>query len=193
MTCTPVPPAHRTKRIAGIATLALAAVATLASCSGSPDLAPIPVASSPRPGSSAVPPSTRPDGQVTLQSGWAKAGAGMTAVFGTVVNPSTKDVTLLGGSSPAAADVQIHSMVKQPDGSMKMTQKQGGLTVPAGGTAELTPGADHIMLVNLHSALVNGADVSLVLRTADGANVEWTVPVRSFAGAEETYVPEDHR
>ena len=193
MTCTPVPPAHRTKRLAEMATLALAAATTLASCSGSPDPTPIPVASSPRPGSAALPPSAQQGGQVTLQSGWAKAGSGMTAVFGTVVNPGTKDVTLLGGSSPAAADVQIHSMVKQPDGSMKMTQKQGGLTVPAGGSAELTPGADHIMLVNLHSALVNGGDVSLVLRTADGANVEWTVPVRSFAGAEETYAPEDHR
>jgi copper(I)-binding protein len=75
---------------------------------------------------------------------------------------------------------------------MKMTQLKGGLTVPTGGSAELAPGADHIMLVELRAPLANGEDVSLVMATADGSTLDWTVPVRSFAGAEETYVPEDH-
>ena len=48
------------------------------------------------------------------------------------------------------------------------------------------------MLVELRAPLANGEDVSLVMATADGSTLDWTVPVRSFAGAEETYVPEDH-
>jgi hypothetical protein len=116
----------------------------------------------------------------------------MTAVFGTVANGTDRDVTIIGGSSPSAGSVEVHTMAKQPDGSMKMTKMEGGLTVPAGGSAELAPGADHIMLLELRAPLVNGADVSLVMATADGTKLEWTVPVRSFAGAEETYVPEDH-
>jgi copper(I)-binding protein len=83
-------------------------------------------------------------------------------------------------------------MAKQPDGSMRMTQKKGGLTVPAGGSAVLAPGADHIMLIGLRAPLTNGEDVTLMMATAGGSALEWTVPVRSFAGAQETYVPEDH-
>jgi copper(I)-binding protein len=88
--------------------------------------------------------------------------------------------------------VQVHTMARQPDGSMKMTLKTGGLTVPAGGSAVLAPGADHIMLIGLGAPLTNGEDVTLAMATASGAALDWTVPVRSFAGAEETYVPEDH-
>lgn len=133
-----------------------------------------------------------PDDGVRLDSGWVKAGSGMTAVFGTVVNGTDEAVTIIGGSSPAAGKVEVHTMAKQPDGSMKMMEKEGGLVVPAGGSAELAPGADHIMLLELKAPLVNGDDASVVMVTADGTELSWTVPVRSFAGAEETYVPEDH-
>lgn len=129
---------------------------------------------------------------VTLESGWAKAGSGMTAVFGTVVNGTEREVTIIGGSSASADEVQVHTMAKQPDGSMKMVQKKDGLSVPAGGSVELAPGGDHIMLVGLAAPLVNGDDVSLLMTTSAGAELAWTVPVRSFAGAEETYVPEGH-
>jgi len=134
----------------------------------------------------------RTPGAVTLESGWAKAGSGMTAVFGTVHNDTDQPVTLVGGSSAAAASVEVHTMVKQADGTMKMTKKEGGLPVPAGGSVELAPGHDHIMLIGLRAPLENGSDVTLVLRTAQGQDLEWIVPVRSFAGAEETYVPEGH-
>jgi copper(I)-binding protein len=116
----------------------------------------------------------------------------MTAVFGTVVNGTDREVTIIGGSSPSADEVQVHTMAKQPDGSMKMVQKKDGLSVPAGGSVELAPGGDHIMLVGLAAPLVNGDDVALLMATNAGAELAWRVPVRSFAGAEETYVPEDH-
>lgn len=188
-------PRHRLVRSVAATTTILAAALTIASC-GTPSTDPARARGASAVGASASLPTdaaaSHPAGAVVLDSGWAKAGAGMTAVFGTVVNRSSEPVTIVGGSSPSAGGVQVHTMAKQPDGSMKMTQQKGGLTVPAGGSAALAPGADHIMLVDLRAPLTNGEDVIVVMVTADGAELEWTVPVRSFAGAEETYVPEDH-
>lgn len=177
-----------------VALMAAVAVAlSVASCGTSPANGGSATTTSPAAG--ATPPAAshaRTPGSVTLESGWAKADSGMTAVFGTVHNDTDQPVTLVGGSSSAAASVEVHTMVKQADGTMKMTKKEGGLPIAAGASVELAPGADHIMLIGLRAPLENGSDVTLVLRTADGKDLEWTVPVRSFAGAEETYVPKGH-
>ena len=124
---------------------------------------------------------------LTLESGWVKAGSDVTAVFGTVRNSSDHAVTLTGGTSDVADRVEIHTMEKQPDGTMKMTVKEGGLVVPAGGSATLEPGGDHLMLIDLTGPLANGDDVHLTMDSDGGTVQEWHVPVRSFAGAEETY------
>ena len=179
------------------AAVALAATLSLAACGTASD--PDTSSSDPRAGAAtpAAVASARPSndvlaGTVTLESGWAKAGSGMTAVFGTVTNRSDQDITITGGTSPSAGEVQVHTMAKQADGSMKMMQKKGGLRVPAGGSVALEPGGDHLMLLELTEPLVNGDDVVLVMVTSSGDELAWTVPVRTFAGAEETYVPEDH-
>lgn len=133
---------------------------------------------------------SRPAHAVALERGWAKAGSGMTAVFGTVRNSTSHEVRITGGRADGVRAVEVHTMAKQPDGSMKMTKKDGGLVVPAGGSAELVPGGDHIMLLGLTKPLENGSEISLTM-TADGADVvTWTVPVRTFAGADETYAPQ---
>jgi copper(I)-binding protein len=127
---------------------------------------------------------------LTLEDTWAKAGSGMTAAFGTIHNPGPHPVTIVEGTSPDAGSVQLHTMEPQADGSLKMVAKAGGFVVPAGGTLTLAPGGDHIMLMDLPHALANGDDVHLTMTSADGGTFEWTVPVRSFAGADETYRPE---
>ena len=179
------------------ATAGLAAILGLAACGTAAD----PGTSSSDPAAGAVTPAAAPFApsasdvaarSVTLESGWAKAGSGMTAVFGTVTNRTDQGITITGGTSPSAGEVQVHTMAKQADGSMKMMQKKGGLRVPAGGSVALEPGGDHLMLLELTEPLVNGDDVVLVMVTSSGDELAWTVPVRTFAGAEETYVPEDH-
>ncbi|MDV3221245.1 copper chaperone PCu(A)C [Intrasporangium sp.] len=191
----PVAPIDRTplSRRAAWAGAALITTVALAAC-GTSTAGPAAQASATSGAAATVAGATEvaPADGVRLDSGWVKAGSGMTAVFGTVVNGTDEAVTIVGGSSPAAGKVEVHTMAKQPDGSMKMMEKEGGLVVPAGGSAELAPGADHIMLLELKAPLVNGDDASVVMVTADGTELAWTVPVRSFAGAEETYVPEDH-
>jgi copper(I)-binding protein len=93
-----------------------------------------------------------------------------------------------GGSSPAATRVELHETVKNDAGVMQMQPKQGGLTIPAGGTHVLQPGGDHVMLLGLTTALASGTTTTVTLSTSDG-DVVLTVPVRSFPGAEESYVP----
>jgi hypothetical protein len=46
------------------------------------------------------------------------------------------------------------------------------------------------MLMGLTAPLGNGQDVTFSMVAAGGETFEWTVPVRAFAGAEETYSPQ---
>lgn len=127
--------------------------------------------------------------ELTLDSGWVKAGSGMTAAFGTITNHSSAPVTIVKGSSDQAGMVALHTMEKQTDGTMKMTEKKGGFVIPAGGNLSLNPGGDHIMLMDVSGELANGQQVALDMVAADGTTFAWSVPVRSFAGAQETYAP----
>lgn len=177
-------PAHRptlTRLAAGAA--AFGAALALSACGSGP--------STPTTGGAGptTPVAAAQTGTLTLDSGWVKAGSGMTAAFGTITNTSTKPVTVVKGSSRQAGVVELHTMEAQPDGTMKMTEKKGGFVIPAGGRLTLSPGGDHIMLMDLQNPLSNGQRVSLDLVATGGEKFAWSLPVRSFAGAEETYAP----
>ncbi len=128
--------------------------------------------------------SSTPSPTATASSGMAA----MSAMFGTLRNTTGADVTVTGGSSPAAAAVELHETVKNDSGQLQMQPKQGGFVVPAGGTYVLQPGANHVMLMGLSGALANGASTTVTLTTSAG-EVTFTVPVRAFPGAQESYVP----
>jgi copper(I)-binding protein len=112
----------------------------------------------------------------------------MSAMFGTLHNTTGSDITVEGGSSPAAGRVELHTTVKNASGAMQMQPAQGGFVVPAGGTHVLQPGGDHVMLMELTGALPNGSQTTVTLRTSSG-EVTLTVPVRAFSGAQESYAP----
>ena len=114
--------------------------------------------------------------------------AAMTGLFGTLRNTSDRDITVTGGTSPAAGKVELHETVKNDTGAMQMQPKADGFTVPAGGTHVLEPGGDHVMLMGLTGPLANGTTTTLTLVTTAG-DVVLTVPVRAFPGAEESYAP----
>ncbi len=112
----------------------------------------------------------------------------MSAMFGTLRNTTDSELTITGGSSPAADEVQLHEVVKTSSGTMQMQQKPGGFVLPAGGTHLLQPGGDHVMLLGLTGALPTGSETTVTLTTSAG-DVTLTVPVRAFTGAEESYDP----
>ena len=127
--------------------------------------------------------------EVTFQEQWASAGDGeMAAVFGTLVNNGHHEARVVSGSSPAAGHVEVHEVVGDA-GAKTMRPKEGGIVLPAGGRHELTPGGDHLMLMDLTAPLSVGSDIALTVRFEDGSTLPVTVQVRDFAGANEQYQP----
>ena len=146
-------------------------------------------------GATASTSSSTPAAALVLDDGWVKAVdeamAGMepmTAMFGTLRNDTDHEVTITGGSSEAAGMVELHETVRTDSGGMQMQPKAGGLVIPAGGSHLLEPGGDHVMLMKLTGPLETGTTATVTLTTSDG-DVALTVPVRTFTGAEESYVP----
>lgn len=131
-------------------------------------------------------------GVVTVSDQWVKAApSGMTAVFGTLKNSGTKEVTVVSASSPAAGQVELHEVVGAP-GSATMRPKEGGIAIPAGGSHILAPGGDHLMLMDLTGPLQPGAQVEVTLTFKDGSSLPFSAQVRDFEGANENYQPGGH-
>ncbi|MDT9593178.1 copper chaperone PCu(A)C [Nocardioides zeae] len=135
------------------------------------------------------------DASLTLVDPWIKAtaeGEDMTAAFGTIVNDTDADITVVGASTEAAGVVELHEVVSDGSGGMLMQPKEGGFVVPAGGSHDLVAGGDHIMLMELSSALVSGDEVAVSLELEDGSTVDFTALVKPFTGADEEYAGGGH-
>lgn len=126
---------------------------------------------------------------ITVADAWAKAsaadmhaGEGMTGVFGELTNHGDVDLTITGLTSPAAGIVELHEVV---DGVMRKIQ--GDVTIPAGGTLTLEPGANHIMLMKMVDPIHPGDDVTITMTLSDGSEVTLTALVKDTSGANESY------
>lgn len=128
---------------------------------------------------------------LTVTDPWVKAqDEGMTAAFGVLENATDADITITSAASPSAGKMEIHEVVDQ-DGAMVMQPKEGGLVVPAGGSAELKPGADHLMLMDLPAPIKAGDEVEITAVCDTGGSVTWTSVAKPFEGGAEPYVPMD--
>ncbi|MCZ9308531.1 copper chaperone PCu(A)C [Corynebacterium uberis] len=131
------------------------------------------------------------DSMVTFERGVVRAKGtdnDMTAVFGTLVNHTDKDVRITGlTSSLGTATYQLHEVVNGV-----MQEKPGGFVVPANGTYELAPGADHMMIMGYAHPVASGDTVTLTLTTDAGEVEVPEVPVRVIAAGEENYGDLDH-
>ncbi len=126
---------------------------------------------------------------LTVTDGWIKAvSSGMTAAFGTVSNPTSRRVRIIGASSPLSAAVQLHEVV-MGDSGMVMQERRGGFVIPAGGTLDLKPGGNHLMLMNVKRAITPGTLIPLTLITSTGGLIKTSVLAKTFSGAEEDYDP----
>lgn len=120
---------------------------------------------------------------------WIKAVTaeeGMTGVFGVLANGSDEEITVVSASYDAAGMVELHEVVSEgTDGTMR--EKEGGFPIPAGGSAVLEPGGDHIMLMELAEDLQPGAEATVTVEFSDGSTTEFTAAVKDYAGANEEY------
>jgi copper(I)-binding protein len=153
----------------------------LAGC-GSPASVPVPVPAAPA--ASASPTSSG----LRIADAWVKsAESGMSAAFGTLENGSDRDVRVVGATSSASPMIELHDTRPDDAGQMTMREKDGGFVVPAGGSYELAPGGNHIMLMGLEQPIAAGDSVDLTLTLDDGSEYAFTAPVKDYAGADETY------
>ena len=124
---------------------------------------------------------------VTAEDPWVKAvDSGMTAAFVTLTNTSDSDLVLVSASTPASSMVELHEMAMK-NGEMVMQPKEGGIPLPAGGTATLEPGGDHIMLMDVAEPIQPGDVVSLTLTFDDGSTLDVDAVAKEFSGADEDY------
>ncbi|MFJ9858820.1 copper chaperone PCu(A)C [Streptomyces albogriseolus] len=186
----PTPRGTRRPRVLVAASaVAVLGMITLAGCGGSDDS---PSPSGPdasasvtaTPGKAAV--TAAP---VTMKDPWVKAAeSGMTGAFGTLVNSTDADITVVSATSTASQRTELHE-VADVDGKMVMRPKEDGFVIPAKGSHTLEPGSDHLMLMGLTGAVKPGDEVPVTLTFKDGRTLEFTAVAKEFAGGKENYEP----
>lgn len=101
----------------------------------------------------------------------ANTGAG----FLTIKNPGTEADTLVAAEANVSKSVELHTHVR--DGDVMRMRKVESITVPAGGSAELKPGGDHIMFIDLDKPLAEGQTVPVTLVFAKAGKKLVQMPV----------------
>lgn len=115
----------------------------------------------------------------------ARAGAAFLTV-----NIDTGSDKLLGGTSPVADKVELHTHLME-DGIAKMRPVDGGVAVTAGAPVELKPGGLHLMLIGLKAPLKQGESFPLTLNFEKAGAVTVMVPVQG-PGAKAPGTEHDH-
>lgn len=127
---------------------------------------------------------------LTFDDAWVKAAdEGMTGIFGKVTNTTDADINLVGANYDGANMVQLHETVGDGSGSMMMQEKDGGFVIPAGGSLDLEPGGDHIMVMDMTRPIKPGEEITVELVTADDETISVTAVAKEYTGAQETYAP----
>lgn len=124
---------------------------------------------------------------VKVKDAWTQTtDTKMSGSFGTLTNTSDSDAVLVKAQSKGAGTVQLHEMAGT-SGSMSMQEKKGGITIPAGKSAELAPGGNHIMLMKLKKELKAGDAVDITLTYGDGSTATVPFTTKDYSGADESY------
>ena len=121
--------------------------------------------------------------KTTASDAWARAtvaGQGMGGAFMTLT--SDRDAKLIGASSPAAQEVQLHTMMM--NGERMVMQQVRSIDLPAKTAVALT-GQYHLMFMGLKAPLKEGSviPVTLKIKLASGyvENVSLQLPVKAIA------------
>ena len=133
-------------------------------------------------------------GDLVLDHAWARATPGGAKVGGgylTIENKGTTPDKLIGGSTPAAAKVEVHEMAMN-NGVMTMRPVKGGLSIPPGQSVTLAPGGYHIMMMELKRPLKKGDTVPVTLKFEKAGEVKVTFEIEGIGAMAPTTGPMDH-
>jgi periplasmic copper chaperone A len=117
---------------------------------------------------------------VKIEHPWARPtvpGQHTGGAFLLVSNPGTSADRLLGGRTPAAERVEMHTM--RMEGEVMRMRELAAVDVPARGRVEFKPGALHLMLTGLKAPLKAGDKVPLVLRFEKAGEIEVSLQVEN--------------
>ena len=120
-------------------------------------------------------------GDVRIEDAYVRAvppGQPNSAAFMKVENNGTGEHALVGGSSPAAEVVELHTHTME-GGMMRMRQVER-IELPSGESVSLQPGGLHVMLIGLKQKLVPEETIPLTLHFEDGSEVTKDVPVHKL-------------
>lgn len=117
---------------------------------------------------------------VEVEGGWVRAvppEMGMTAFYGVLKNTGPEPVKLVGGKTSVAEKVTVMETVMTPEGVMRMRHVEY-LEIPAGGSLELKPMGDHVMIEGLKQPLAQGSELELTLTFDPSSELTAKYPVR---------------
>ena len=117
-------------------------------------------------------------GSIDIIHPWAHASAGPAksgAVYLMLSNGADEPDRLISVSTPAAKKAALHTMVMEGD-VMKMRPLKF-MDIPPGDSAELAPGAAHIMLMGLTERLDEGKMFPLTLTFEKAGSIEVMVKI----------------
>lgn len=131
-----------------------------------------------------APASAAPAGAAALkvEAAWVRAtppDADSAAAYATLRNDGDKPLRVTQAQTAAAEEAMLHSM-SMDNGVMQMRMLDA-LEVPAHGTATLSPGGTHLMLMGLKQPLVAGGEIDIQLTLDDGQRLGAKFPVREDA------------
>jgi periplasmic copper chaperone A len=135
-------------------------------------------------------------GSIEIANPWARAtpkGATVGGGYMTITNKGTEADTLLGGSSPVAAKLEVHQM-SMKNGVMTMRPVSGGLEIKPGQTVVLDPDSFHVMIMGLKQPLTQGEHLKATLDFAKAGkvDVEYVVGSIGARGPENAAAPSMH-
>ena len=105
-------------------------------------------------------------------------GQSNSAAFMKISNKGAAAHALVGGSTPAAKAVELHTHTM--DGGMMRMRQVEKIDLPAGETVSLQPGGLHMMLIGLQQKLVPMESIPVTLRFEDGSETTLKVPVHKL-------------
>jgi copper(I)-binding protein len=123
-------------------------------------------------------------GALKIDHPWARPtlpGQSAGGAYLSVQNGGPTADRLLGGSTPAAARVEVHEM--RMDGDVMRMREMAALELPAGKMVTLAPGGLHLMLMGLKAPLKLGDKLPLKLRFDKAGEIEVMLHVENKPAA----------
>lgn len=118
------------------------------------------------------------DGNLVVTRAWARAtppGTKIGAAYLTINNIGSNDDAITGITSNVSEGAMLHATVVE-NGVMRMYQVDR-LEIPAGGSAILSPGGLHTMLMGLKSPLKDGDTIDVTVSFDQNPPMTISVPV----------------